>query len=332
MGEAGSGHSLAKHPLLFRPLCIRIRYVELMVNFTLTKTATAKVSPPIVGLVALVRPRQWVKNGFIAAPLLLTPSAISWEAIWSVALGIAAFCAVSSAVYILNDFMDRNADREHPTKRLRPFASGVVRPTAGFPLMGLLLAVGLGVGLWLSALFAILLLVYLSVNVGYSLGLKHVGVLDVFIIASGFVLRVEAGALLVGVPATVWITIMTGLLALFLALGKRRDDFIKDMSSSHRRSLAGYNKPFLDSAVTVVLGALLVSYLIYTTDRDVLARMQSDNLLYSAPFVMAGIMRYLQIMFVEERSGDPTEIVLTDRFLIITIVGWALTMGLLIYV
>ena len=278
-----------------------------------------------------MRPRQWIKNGFIAAPLFLTPAAATWPMVQTIALAILAFSAVASAVYILNDYVDREADRKHQIKRFRPLAAGTVPIPIAFGLLGLLLIMGFGLGIWLSIPFAIILTVYFVLNVGYSLGLKNIAVVDVFIIALGFVLRVEAGTILIGVTATVWLTIMTGLLALFIALAKRRDDLIKSMTTAHRSSLAGYNKPFLDSTVTVLLGALLVAYLIYTTDRVVMARMGSDNLIYSAPFVVAGIMRYLQLMFVEERSGNPTEIVLTDRFLILTIVGWALCLGLLIY-
>ncbi|MEX2598517.1 MAG: UbiA prenyltransferase family protein [Dehalococcoidia bacterium] len=297
-----------------------------------TKAVASQLVPPFRGIIALVRPRQWVKNGFVAAPLFLTPTAVSLQTVLTIGLAILAFSAVASAVYVLNDYADRNADKQHHIKRYRPLASGIVPIPAAFATMGFLMLAGFSLAIWLYPPFALILATYAALNVGYSLGLKNIAVVDVFIIAIGFVLRVQAGILLIGVSATVWITIMTWLLALFIALAKRRDDVIRSMTTAHRTSLSGYNRPFLDSTVTMLLGALLVAYLIYTTDQTVMDRMGTDNLVYSAPFVVAGIMRYLQLLFVEERSGNPTEIVLTDRFLILTIVGWALCMALLIYV
>jgi 4-hydroxybenzoate polyprenyltransferase len=282
-------------------------------------------------LLVLLRPHQWVKNAFVAAPLMLTPSAVSTTSVLTVLGGVAAFSAVASGMYIFNDYMDREADREHPTKRFRPLASGAVSSGVAIAMLAVLMLGGIALAIWLSPVFAAILGSYVALNVAYSLKLKHLAIIDVFIIALGFVLRIEAGAVLVQIEATVWITIITGLLALFIALAKRRDDLVKDLTATHRASLDGYNKPFLDATVVVVLGALLVAYLIYTTDPSVMARMGTERLFYSAPFVVAGIMRYLQIMLVEERSGAPTKLVLTDRFLILTIVGWGATIALLLY-
>jgi decaprenyl-phosphate phosphoribosyltransferase len=172
---------------------------------------------------------------------------------------------------------------------------------------------------------------YFAINLLYSFWLKHVSLLDVLIVAAGFVLRVDAGAAAIQVEPTVWIVVCTGLLALFLALAKRRDDLAKDLSETHRPSLAGYNRRFIDQALAMILGALLVSYLIYTTDQTVIARYGTDKLYLTAPFVIAGVLRYLQITVVEERSGSPTDIALTDRFLIVTMLGWIIVFGLLIY-
>jgi 4-hydroxybenzoate polyprenyltransferase len=189
-----------------------------------------------------------------------------------------------------------------------------------------------GVGAWLlSPDFFVIAATYLVLNLAYSFGLKHVSILDVMIIAIGFVLRVEAGSTLIGVSPSVWIIVCTGLLALFLAIAKRRDDIVQALGQDHRKSLDGYSKPFLDATLTMVLGALLVSYAIYTTDDQVIARMGTDRLYLTVPFVLAGIMRYLQITMVEERSGSPTRIVLTDRFMIAVILGWTATVAALLY-
>jgi 4-hydroxybenzoate polyprenyltransferase len=283
-------------------------------------------------VVALLRPHHWVKNIFVLVPLLLTPWAMTWEAIGAALLGVAAFCAVASAVYVLNDYMDREADLMHPEKRFRPLASGSVPVPVAFAMMGSLLTLGFMIASSLAGQFVALLAVYFVMNVGYSMGLKAIPIVDVLIVTIGFVLRVEAGASLIGVATTQWITIMTGLLALLLALGKRRDDVMNSREVGHRSSLVGYNKPFLDNSMTAVLGALLVTYIIYTTDPGVAARIDSEYLFYTTPLVAAGIMRYLQLLFVEARSSDPTDVVLSDRVLQGTILGWAVCFGFLLYV
>jgi decaprenyl-phosphate phosphoribosyltransferase len=153
----------------------------------------------------------------------------------------------------------------------------------------------------------------------------------VLVVAMGFVLRVEAGSAAIAVPATVWILVCTGLLALFLALAKRRDDLTADLGTDHRKSLDGYTLGFVDTALAVILGALLVSYLIYTTDETVMAKYGTERLYMTAPFVVAGVLRYLQIALVEKGSGSPTDIALSDRFIVVCVLGWIAVFGYLIY-
>lgn len=279
----------------------------------------------------LLRPHQWVKNAFVGAPLFFTPAALSQSSALLVAGGVAAFCAVSSAVYIANDFLDRESDREHPQKRLRPLAAGTVPVPLALGLMCLLVAGGLALALALSPAFAGISAAYLALNLAYSFYLKRIAILDLMVIAFGFVLRVQAGALLIAVTPSSWIIIMTGLLALFLGLAKRRDDLAKRLGGDHRRSLDGYTFRFLDTASAVVTAALLVAYLIYTTDQSVMARLGTEDLYVTAPFVVFGILRYLQITLVEERSGSPTAIVLTDPPMIATVLGWLGAFGILIH-
>jgi len=283
-------------------------------------------------LLLLARPHQWAKNAFVVAALILTPSALTAENALRVAVAFLAFSFAASAVYVLNDIVDRHADRLHERKRRRPVASGAVSvPMAALAGLGLLAASAV-LSFSLSPAFAAVIAVYLVANTAYCLRLKHVSVVDVLIIALGFVLRVQAGAVAVGVTPSAWIIIATGLLALFLALAKRRDDLVRALGTDHRRSLDGYTKPFLDTAISVVLGALLVAYLVYTTDTSVMQRLGTDKVYYTAPFVVAGVLRYLQITIVEERSGSPTRLVLSDRFLIAAIALWGLTFLALIYV
>ena len=291
----------------------------------------AAAGPVAEGLADLLRSRQWVKNAFVGAPLFFTPAALSLSTVITICGGIASFCMISSAVYVLNDYADREADRTHPTKCRRPLAAGTVPHGAAFGLFLVLLAGGFGLAYLLSPAFAGICAIYLACNVAYSLFLKRISIVDIMVIALCFILRVEAGAALIEVAPSAWIMIMTGLLALFLGLAKRRDDLAKNLGGEHRRSLDGYSLQYLDTAKAIVTAALLVAYLIYTTDQAVMARMGSTNLYCTAPFVVFGILRYLQIAQVEERSGSPTTIVLTDRLLIATILGWLVTFGALIY-
>jgi 4-hydroxybenzoate polyprenyltransferase len=284
-----------------------------------------------LALLRLMRPRQWVKNAFVAAPLFFTPWAVSTGSVLRIAAGVLCFCAVSSAVYILNDYMDREADRLHAEKRRRPLAAGTVSPQAALALLAALMAGGFAGAAALGLGFALVLAAYFALNLAYSLGLKRVPILDVMLVALGFVLRVYAGGALISVTPTVWIIVCTGLLALFIALAKRRDDLVKGLGGDHRASLSGYSTRFLDTAIAIVLGALVVSYIIYTTDIENRHRFGTDWLFITTPFVVAAVLRYLQISIVEERSGSPTEIVLTDRFLIVSALGWLATFGWLIY-
>jgi len=297
------------------------------------KVETEGRAPPtgIAAVIRLLRPHQWLKNAFVAAPLFFTPEKLSAVAVERVGLGLIAFCAVSSAVYIFNDALDREADRAHPLKRLRPLAAGTVSLPAALAAMAGLLVAGLALALWLAPGFAAVVGLYLLVNAAYSLGLKHLSVVDVMAIALGFVLRVYAGGILIEVRPTVWIIACTMLLALFLALAKRRDDLVKGVGDEHRQSLGGYTLGFVDTSIGVVLSALLVSYLLYTAAPENIRRYHTDELYWTAPFVIAGILRYLQITLVEERSGSPTLVALTDRFLLITMAGWVVVFAWLIY-
>ena len=278
-----------------------------------------------------MRPEQWIKNGFVLVPLFFTPSAIDWRNGVLGILGAVSFCALSSSVYIFNDYMDRASDRQHPTKRARPLAAGTVAVPTALTCLAALGLGGLALALLLSPAFGLIAAAYLAVNLLYSVRLKHVAIIDVLVVTLGFILRVKGGAELVDVTLSVWLVVMTGLLALFLALAKRRDDLVLGLGGAQRGSMEGYNEPFLNAALTMVLAALLVAYLIYTTDENVIARFHTDRLVLTTPFVVAGLLRYLQITLVEHRSGSPSAIVLTDRFLIATVLGWLVTFALLLY-
>ena len=210
-------------------------------------------------ILRLMRPRQWVKNAFVIAPLFFSPWVMNAANLRTVAIAVVVFCLLSSAVYVINDYFDRDGDRLHPEKKLRPLASGEVTPAQGVVLAIVLLILSAGLSSFLpTPRFAIFASTYFVLNLLYSIWLKHVAILDVLIVAAGFVLRIDAGASVIDVSPSVWISLATGLLALFMALAKRRDDLVKTMTSTHRASLSGYNLRFVDTCLAMTLAALIV--------------------------------------------------------------------------
>ena len=285
----------------------------------------------LLGMIRLMRPRQWVKNTFVFAPLFFTPSAVSLQALAATVLLFLSFCLVSSGVYCFNDLRDRHADKRHPVKCRRPLASGLLRPSTGLVMAIGLVFLGLVIAMLTSPAAATIILAYVALNLGYSLGLKSISILDVLIISAGFVMRVYAGAVAIAVQPTAWILICAGMLALFIALAKRRDDLVMALDSEHRLSLGGYTKPFLDICIVVTLSALLVSYLIFTADQDAMMRLGSKKLYLTAPYVVAGVFRYLQLTLVEERSGSPITLLFNDSFLMVTVAAWLATYTYMIH-
>jgi 4-hydroxybenzoate polyprenyltransferase len=226
---------------------------------------------------------------------------------------------------------DRESDKNHPKKRLRPLASGRISVAAAAVLAGVLLALGFGIAALLLPAILPVLAAYVVTNIAYSLLLKNIAIIDVLVISFGFVLRVYGGAEVIDVVPTPWIQICAGLLALFIALAKRRDDVVLAMGAEHRVSLAGYTRPFLDVCIGVTLSALLVSYMIFTLNDDAMTRLGSGQLFVTVPFVIAGIFRYLQLTLIFERSGSPTELVFKDYFLMAAVGGWLSVYAILIY-
>lgn len=289
------------------------------------------VTTPMPDVIRLLRPHQWVKNIFVLAPLLFTVGAATSDRLVTVILGTLLFCAMSSAVYIFNDFHDREADRAHPTKKDRPLAAGTISPALAMSICAGLAVIALAGSWFVVPAFFYVLLVYAALNLGYSMWLKHLAIVDVLVVAAGFVLRLVAGGELGDVVLTPWIIVCTGLLALFLALAKRRDDVVRAMGADHRPSLDGYNLKFIDAALTVVVAATFITYVLYTLDAQVMTRMGSDKLYFTTPFVLAGLLRYLQLTLVEERSGEPTRLVFTDRFMVVNLILWVAVFMALIH-
>ena len=244
-----------------------------------------------------------------------------------------AFSLTASCIYIFNDYRDIEADRQHPKKSKRPLPSGKVSIAGAFVMVVILLLASSVIAYGVSLKFLFVLSIYLVLNVLYSSGLKRIGILDIFIVAIGFVIRVKAGGIATGIPLSEWLNVMILLLALLLTIAKRRDDvLIKDDSGVEmRKSIKNYNLEFMNSMIIMVSGIIIVSYLIYTLSPEVINRFNTHRLYYTAIFVIAGVMRYLQLVFVENDTGSPTNILYKDRFIQVSILLWILTFGLIIY-
>ena len=285
------------------------------------------------GLVESLRPQQWVKNGFVFAALIFSRSITDWHRNARVATGAILFCLISSAVYLLNDILDASEDRKHPLKRLRPLASGRLGlGTASLAAMALAL-VSLG-GAWiLDHTFFIIVAAYGLINVLYSWGLKRVVLLDVFVVGAGFVLRVVSGGVIIHVEISPWLIVCTTLLALFLALSKRRHELVVlgREAGNHRAILSCYSPYFLDQLIGIVTASTLMSYALYTLSNDVRVKFPGKRLELTIPFVLFGIFRYLYLMHQNEEGGNPTRLFLTDPILLSVVLFWAASVIFIIY-
>jgi len=280
-----------------------------------------------------MRPSQYFKNLFIFAPLFFGLKITNIELLLSAFVAFLSFSLIASAVYIFNDYHDVEEDKLHPTKKNRPLASGSISKKAALLLMLMLLLVGLCIFSLLGRQMLYIVFVYLVINIAYTIKLKHVAIIDVFIISIGFVLRLFIGSAVTNVELSMWIILMTFLLALFLALAKRRDDVLIFLSSGDktRKVIDGYNIDIVNLSMTIIASVNIVSYIMYTVSPEVIKKAHTDKLYLSVVFVLLGIMRYLQITFVEKKSGSPSDILLRDRFIQLTISGWILTLWILIY-
>ena len=282
----------------------------------------------------LMRPVQWVKNGILFLPLFFAQEITATDKLLQTAILFAGFCMLTSGVYVFNDLLDAKEDRLHPLKKSRPIASGVVSPGLAAALMA---------GLYLTAALIFCLLPaspliwqlaggYILLNIGYTLCLKHLTIIDAILVACGFIIRLEAGALIGDIALSHWLIIMTFVLSLLLAFAKRRDDLLNYMETGQisRKNITGYTIDYLNVILSFLSAIIAVIYILYTLSPEVTAR-TSDNLYLTIPFVLAGIMRYLQIILVEKSTCNPTDILLHDRTLQLTIGGWLIVFALLIY-
>lgn len=282
----------------------------------------------------LLRPKDWAKNLFLFIPLFFSGELFDWPIYPRLILGFVSFCCIASSIYIINDYRDIEDDKKHPDKSKRPLASGAVSKGTSIVLCILLILAGFGLAYFIREKFLFILSIYFFLNLAYSFGLKNIPILDIVILAIGFVLRIKGGAVILHIGVSEWLNIMVFLLALFMAIGKRRDDVLLKLSSGTdmRMAIKGYNLEFLNVVLSLVCAVIVVAYFMYTMSPEVLKRLGTYRLYYTCLFVLVGILRYLQIIFVQSASGSPTKILYKDRFIQISLLLWIASFYLIIYI
>lgn len=288
----------------------------------------------------LLRVHQWVKNLFIFLPIFFSKHITEIEYIIPSIFVFMAFCFISSSIYCFNDIYDVDSDRKHPVKCKRPIAAGKVSIKTAYIIMFALAILSLSIiigGFHKDFNITIktmgIILFYFFMNIAYCIKLKHIAIIDTFIIATGFVLRVVIGGVATNIWVSHWIILMTFLLALFLAFAKRRDDVIiyKDTGVKIRNNINRYNIEFMNQAISIIAAIIIVSYIMYTVSTDVIKRFNSSYLYITTIWVLLGVLRYLQITIVDVKSGSPTKVLAKDRFIQISILGWIITFLFIIY-
>ena len=284
-------------------------------------------------LVLALRPHQWTKNVIVLAGLIFGERLLDPAAVVDAMVAFGVFCLLSGIVYLVNDIRDREADRLHPVKSRRPIASGALPVWVAGLFAAVLVVVALGAAFGLSTAFGIVGLSYLTLLVLYSIWLKHLVILDVLTLSMGFVLRAWGGAVAVDVGMSHWLLLLTLLGALFLALSKRRAELVSlaDGARHHRPSLAEYSPHLLDQMISVVTASTLLAYALYTIDAQTVARFSTDRLLWTLPFPLYGIFRYLYLVHRRDGGGNPSEVLLSDRPILACVALWGAAVVLVIY-
>jgi 4-hydroxybenzoate polyprenyltransferase len=286
-----------------------------------------------LALLTSLRPHQWTKNLVVLAALALSKHLFEPRPLLRALLAFGLFCGLSGAVYLLNDVADLERDRLHPLKRRRPVASGALSVRTASAAATVLALACLGLATLLGRPFLLCAAAYLALNLLYSFRLKEIVIVDVLSVSLGFVLRAVAGAVAIGVAISEWLLICTILLALFLVLAKRRHELtsLSEDASGHRKILAEYSPYLLDQMIGVVTASCVTAYAFYTTAADTREKFQTDRLVWTVPFVLYGIFRYLYLVHRKEQGGSPTDVLLTDRPLLLAVALWAVAMVAIVY-
>lgn len=290
-------------------------------------------------IIMLMRPHQWLKNVFILLPIFFDGKMMQMNYIIPSVVMFFAYSLAASGIYCFNDIYDAEADKMHPIKCKRPIASGDISKVQGYMMMVLCIVVSfliISLYKWESGhqigLYGIISF-YVAMNIAYCMKLKQIAIIDVFIIAVGFVLRIFAGGLATGIFLSHWLILMTFLLALFLAFAKRRDDVViyENTGVKARKNVNRYNLDFMNQAIAIIASITMVCYIMYTVSPEVIERFHSSRLYMTAIFVLAGIIRYMQLTIVDVKSGSPTKVLMKDRFVQACLVGWSVLFAYFIY-
>lgn len=279
-----------------------------------------------------LRPKQWIKNFFIFAALLFSRNLFNGPLLLKTIAAFVAFCLASSAHYIFNDLRDLEEDRRHPIKCQRPLASGRLKKSPAIAALVLIGTAGLALSAAIDLPFLVIVVAYLVLQTAYSIWLKHVVILDVFVVAAGFVIRVIAGGLAIRVQLSSWLLVCTILLSLFLAMGKRRHELVLlgANATTHRPILREYNIYLLDQMISVVTASTLVAYCLYTISEETVAKFGTRNLLFTVPFVLYGIFRYLYLIHQKAEGGTPEALIIQDKPLLVDILLWIMAAALIL--
>ena len=288
-------------------------------------------------LIRLIRPHQWIKNLVVLLPVFFGGALLQPEAVYAALVTALSFSFAASSIYCLNDIVDVEDDRRHPVKCHRPMASGAITVVQGYLLMALMFALSMVSTLLLSSHqteTASVILFYWLLNIAYCLRLKRYAIIDVCIVAFGFVLRILAGGYATDIRLSRWIVLMTFLLMLFLSFAKRRDDVVRMNETGHapRQNTIRYNLTFINQSITITASVTLVCYIMYTVSPEAIQNFHTDYLYLTSVFVLVGLLRYIQISVVDKKSGDPTKVMLHDRFMQCSVLAFGLAFLFIIYV
>lgn len=286
-------------------------------------------------LMRLIRPKQWIKNFFVFVPLFFGGELFDTEALTAGVIAFFAYSFAASSIYCFNDIHDCEADQRHPVKCHRPIASGAVSVRHGYLLMAVMFLLSVVTSAALDSWQAMgVILFYWCLNLCYCAKLKQYAIIDVCIVAFGFVLRLMAGGVAADVVLSKWIVLMTFLITLFMSFAKRRDDVLRmeQTGEAPRKNTIRYNLTFINQAITITASVTLVCYIMYTVSPEVCQRFHTENLYLTTVFVLVGLLRYIQIAVVDQKSGDPTKIILRDRITQFIVLAWLLAFLIIIYV
>jgi len=280
-----------------------------------------------------LRPRQWVKNVFLFVGLVFSQNLFQIDLFIKVCEGFLVFCLAASSIYVFNDIHDRESDRRHPEKYRRPLAQGSLLVSEAYMVSMVLAAVALMLAFMMDRTFLLILLAYFVLNLAYSLKIKQVVILDIMFIASGFVLRILAGTTLAGVNPSDWLVICTITLSLFLGFSKRRNELVLmgENAGTQRKVLKEYSIHFLDQMISMVTACTVMSYILYTVSPETVGRFGTKNLMFSIPFALFGVFRYLYLIYLKKKMGDPIDLILKDFPFLLNILLWISAIMIIIY-